>query len=112
MIECYFKQCMYHSKDEPICFQKECQATDSQLRDLASWRTAEIARLASIDTTLLYAAVTSVLKVITKINASNHSIELADSISTLLDVLLALGHKDIPPSVPAAKRLSITLKGE
>lgn len=31
MIECYFKQCEHHPKDEPFCGLSECVATDEQI---------------------------------------------------------------------------------
>ena len=40
MIECYYKECMYHSKDEPFCTKDKCKATEEQLVDLNRWRVA------------------------------------------------------------------------
>jgi hypothetical protein len=42
MIECYYKQCMYHCKTEPFCTKDQCKATDEQLHDLKEWRTIEL----------------------------------------------------------------------
>ena len=40
-IECYYRWCKYHDKNEPFCCEDKCRATDSQLKRFAFLRKAE-----------------------------------------------------------------------
>lgn len=34
-IECYLKECRFHSKDEPFCYEDECRITDLERKLIA-----------------------------------------------------------------------------
>lgn len=42
MIECYFKWCEYHHKDEPFCKVSDCKATDEQILIFVDLRKKEL----------------------------------------------------------------------
>lgn len=39
MIECYFRECKYHDKEEPFCTLTECKATPEESEQFAQTRT-------------------------------------------------------------------------
>jgi hypothetical protein len=41
MIECYYKWCPNHSKDEPLCPQDKCTATQNELALMSKLRIIE-----------------------------------------------------------------------
>lgn len=41
MIECYYRWCEYHEKDEPFCCETHCRATKVQLSQFACLRKVE-----------------------------------------------------------------------
>jgi hypothetical protein len=40
--ECYLKWCYWHPKDEPICYQKTCKASDKELKFFNELRETEL----------------------------------------------------------------------
>ena len=41
MIECYFKSCKNHCKDEPFCCEDKCTATEEQIIEFKKERADE-----------------------------------------------------------------------
>ena len=42
MIECYFKWCNHHPKDEPFCGMDRCLATEEQIIEFRELRSKEL----------------------------------------------------------------------
>lgn len=38
MIECYFRECHYHKKEEPFCTLFQCKATPNEIVELTQMR--------------------------------------------------------------------------
>lgn len=48
MIECYFKWCEHHQKDEPFCINQECTATKENIIVFMDLRKKELENYKSI----------------------------------------------------------------
>ena len=44
LIECYFKWCSHHEKDEPFCCKPDCLASDDELEKFTKLRNDELER--------------------------------------------------------------------